>query len=606
MYRLEGKDIVIDGFEQGIADTPYQGISDMRNMEIISVPKESSVTFTMASVTLPPVWNAVAFTAQNTGDTITVASTTGLYNSVALKLVTNSAGGLSTGIVYYVGDITATTFKLYLDPDRNTVVVISSDGSGTLTTYQYGNQRGLSSSAYSEYAPVSYCKLSNFQSSGVGSGTLLVDFSNYLWFLARNGTTLIFLGNIGGVGASSTPRSGVAVWQGYVILIGNSTMDAAPLTTLWSTSGPAAVWDYGFESSGFGSASVNGRGSVIVSQEDENLYWCTNTGIASLIETPGDTFDPADPTSYTINDPAIALPVEDRALCIAELGSVLLIGATGSTMYVWDKLSLGFSYLLNLPDTYVTAIIPVNQNAYAFAGNRGRIYITNGSSIELYKKITDYITGIVSPYIIWRSAYSSRNQLYFGIQALDNSSTAQTTVAGTWAIDLASKAFRMLNKITNSGYSGFVAMITEPGNSTSLVNPSGNGLTTGWTVSTTYGVDVPSSNTYTSYESYIDTDMIPVGTFLSPFSPTQFEWKTSTPLVSGEGVKISWRKNFTDSFTQIGESTTAGVLSDLYKANFQKVQWAQFRIETKSTNSTPSRTRLTEIRLRDYPSQTSQ
>lgn len=598
-YHLEGKDIVIDGFEQGIADSQYQGIADARNVEILSSIKEASVAFTMSTATKPPVWTAKAFTAQNTGDTITVDSTSGLYDSCAFKLVTNTAGGLSTGVVYYAGNITATTFKVYLDPNQTNNVVVTSDGSGTLTTYQYGNQRSLSITSVDAYAPVSYCKYSLFSYTGMGSGTLLVDFSNYLWFL-NSSNTLIFMGNIGGVGSSSTVCSGIAVWQGYLILVGGSAVDVANLTTLWSTSGPAVAWSYSWQSAGAGNANVRGRVGILVSQEDDNLYWTANAGINSLIETPGDTFDPTDAASYTLNTPAVPLPEDDRATCLAELGSQLLIGATGSNIYVWDKLSLGFNVLLNFPDTYTTAIVTVNQNAYVFAGNRGRIYITNGSSVEIYKKIPDYLTGVVSPYIIWRSAYSSRNQLYFGCQAETNALTVQTTMAGVWAIDLDSGALRMITKISNSGYTGITAMITETGNRTSLQVPAGNGLIVGWTVSTTFSIDIPSSNVYTSYEAYIDTDMIPVGTFLNPLTPAQIEWKTSAPLVSGEAVRISYRKNITDSFTLINSSTTAGAISDMYQVNFQKAQWTQLRVELSSTNSSPSYTRLTELRIRDF------
>jgi len=70
-YKLEGKDIVINGWEQGIAETPYNGIADMRNIDIISFPGEAMVNYSEVAVTVPPVMNAIAFTAQNTGDTIT-------------------------------------------------------------------------------------------------------------------------------------------------------------------------------------------------------------------------------------------------------------------------------------------------------------------------------------------------------------------------------------------------------------------------------------------------------------------------------------------------------------------------------------------------------
>jgi hypothetical protein len=599
-YRLEGKDIVISGFEKGIAESPHLGIGDMRNIDIISVPGEASVNFSEVAATVPPAFNAIAFTAQDSGNTITISSTTGLYVGCAIVLNTNTAGGLSTGVVYYVFNITATTFQVRLAAMIGSAINISSDGSGTLTTYQYGNQRNLSGSG----SPMSYYVDRN-ATNGIMNSIYLVDHSNYVWLLmpASNSSSipanaLVFMGNIGGAGASSSAITGITIWNGYLILFYTSDTDYVDPSDPLTGSGPAANWVYSWETVTVANAS--GRISVFVSQEDGNIYWTSSTGLGSIIKTPGDTFDPTDSDTYTINLDAISLPENDRATCIGELGPLLYIGGQQSFVYVWDKLSPGFNNILTVPEVYVRNIIGVGQNAYVFAGNRGRIYITNGSSIDRWKKIPDYVTGTVTPYFTWRDASCARNQLYFSFTCVDNSDTDLTTVSGAWAIDLETEALRLLNKQTASGYSGTTYMVTEMPYQNLGTLQAGSGIAMGWFVSPNYGVDVGSSNPYSNYESYIDTDIIPVGTFIDPWSPTQIEWKTSAPLVSGEGIKISYRTNITSSFTQIGESTTAGAISDLYKANFQKAQWVQFRIELKSTNTTPSYARLTEIRIRDY------
>ena len=141
----------------------------------------------------------------------------------------------------------------------------------------------------------------------------------------------------------------------------------------------------------------------------------------------------------------------------------------------------------------------------------------------------------------------------------------------------------------------------------------GSGLLIGWNISTTtYGVDGPSSEPYSSGESYIDTDVIPIGTYLAPFTPSQIEWKTSVPIGANgtsESISVYYRKHLADTFTLIGTSTSSDgtvggrvAISDLYKANFEKVQWAQFRAVLTSNSTTPTYNRLTELRIRDYPS----
>lgn len=597
-YHLEGKDIVINGFENGIADTPYNGVADMRNVEIVSIPGEASVEPLLTAVVQPPVAAAIAFTSTASTDRIAIASMTGWYEGVAFYLNTSTSTGLSINTLYYARNIVGLTFQPTLAPASTTAVNFSTDGSGTLTTYAYSGQG----------SPVAYYVDKTGGLAG-SNATYVTDTHNYLWGILTEAqgsvpaNTLIFMGNAGVTQFTST--NGIVVWNGYFLLWTFQGIDYADTGDLWIT-GPTSAWVYNWEIVDVN--SYNSRVHVLVSYEDGNVYWITRDGLGSIIETPGDTFDPTDSNSYTITDAALLLPEGDDSTCIAELGGVLLIGGRNAFVYVWNKVDPGFTSLLNIPEAFTANIVATSQNAYVFAGVRGRIYITNGSGIDLYKKFPDYLTGVQSPFYRWQDANFGRNQLYFALTATDMSGTVITTLGGLWAIDLETDALRMINKTTNTGYAATVRMVADRPSSNSGVpafGVRGNGLQLGWYNGSTVGLDVATVGTpYSGYESYIQTEMIPVGTFLDPFTPSQFEWKTSAPLVSGEGVRISYRENITASFTQIGESLTAGAISDLYQTNFQKVQWAQFLIELKSTASTPSYTRLTEVRIRDWPSGT--
>lgn len=613
-YKLEGKDIVINGFEQGVADTPYSGISDMRNIELLAVPGEASVALGTSAVVKPVAMNAVAFTAQNAGDTITLASVTGLYVGTAIVLNTNTATGLAINTVYYVRNIVGNTFQVSVAPALATPVTITTDGSGTLTTYQFPGT-----------SPVSYFidKKGNLAGS---NAVWLTDSTGKVWVIlsatqgALSANTLYFMGNIGGIAASGNGSiNGISIWNGFVILFGVSTTDIADVNDVWLNDGPLVAWDYSWE--GIATNSNNSTISTLVSFEDGNQYWTSADGLGSIIETPGDNFDPGDATSYSITSTALVIPEIDDSTCIAELGSNLLIGGRNSFVYVWDKISLGFNNLLNVPDSFTTRIIATSQNAYVFAGIRGRIYITNGSGIDLYKKFPDYLTGVLNPKIRWLDANFSRNQLIFSLSAQNPASTTLNTVAGVWGIDLESDALRMINKTSDTAYTGTVRMVAEqpPDNSSAPTGDSvvGYSLVMGWYGASASSIDVSSAIPYTGGESYLETDMIPVGTYLNPLSPTQIEWKTSAPLVNGESISIYWRENISSSFTLLGTSTVSGTtltgtttgatanakrISDYYKANFSKVQWVQLKAILTSTNTTPSYCRLTEIRVRDYPS----
>jgi len=40
-YDKSSGDIIVNGFENGIADSPYEGMSDIRNANIISIAEEA-------------------------------------------------------------------------------------------------------------------------------------------------------------------------------------------------------------------------------------------------------------------------------------------------------------------------------------------------------------------------------------------------------------------------------------------------------------------------------------------------------------------------------------------------------------------------------------
>jgi len=622
-YNLEGKDIVISGWENGIADTPYDGIADIRNIDIISMPKEAMVGFSTVAVTVPPALNAVAFTVTDAGDLFTWAGSATLYNGAAIVLNTLVGGtGLATGRVYYVKVISPTTFTVYLTPNlTGSAVVVTLNGSGTFTTYQYGNQRAISNGV----TPTSYYVDRTGEILGLNA-VFIMDASNYLWVIFPGATsntpanTLIFLGNIGGVGADPFLGNGVVVWKGYVFVFGLLGVDVADLDDLFTNTGPLGSWSYDWWTSPDVNTTSN-KIDIIVSQETDSIYYTSDNGVGIISEEPGFTFDPATAATYSRNADALLIPPTDQSTCLVELGGYLYIGGRLSYIYKWDKVSIGFDDFLTLPDIFTTQMVATDQNVFFFVGNRGRIYYTNGASTDLLIKVPDYVTGAINPNIRFRSASYARNQIYFSFSTNSNSGTELNTASGVWAIDVTTKALRMVNKYTLAGYGGISRMAVEfPGSSSSYPPSSlaGNGLIVGWETTGSVGIDVGQSVPYVAYESFIETDLIPIGTYLDSFTGSQVEWKTAQPMGANgtaESIRIYYRTNISDAWALLGSTTITGTsvvgsttgtttlinpVSDYYNVNFQKAQWIQLRIEMASNATTPTYNRLTEVRLRNY------
>lgn len=590
-YRTEktpsGVDIVIDNFEAGIADSPEEGIADMRNMNIISVPKESAVGFATSAMNVPPTVTAVSVTGDAGTDILTVSSTTGWYNGMAVVFNSLTGGtGLSTGVVYYVFSLSGNTFKVGTYLTSSSIVNFTTNvTAGTLSSYTLN----FASATVNGFPtnPVKYTVDPTL-------GTFFIDSSNKVWYINTStagsnlaDNSIIYLGNI------LTPTGqggGISILGRYLMVFSGTQIDYALMASFFSTA-PGTVWQYNW----IGGSPDSTAFRDCISATDDAIYFTNGSAVGSILHNPGSSaFNPGTPATYTFNSTALALPQTETATCLGQLGTFLLVGGVKNFVYPWNRTATSYNYPIILAESRTSQIITTNSNAYLFTGNRGRIYVTNGSNVELYKKIPDSLSGTVDPYYTWTSAQYWKNQLYCGFTTQSNAAISIETTGGVWAIDTQTEALRLTNRLSYGAYTGSTVFISP--NVTAA--PAGGGFFVAWSNNGTYGVDRTSSSPYTNFEAYLDSDLIPVGTFLDVATFEQVEFKLSRPLVTGESVRLSWRGNLTDSFTPIGTTSTAGLLSEYYPVNFQKTQWLQIRGETSSTASSPSYVTLREIRLR--------
>ena len=595
-YHIEKNDIVIDGFELGIAESPYKGIANLRSANIASSPGHLAVNFKTAAMNKPPVVSALAFTVNTTTDVFTVASTTGWYNGMAIELITIvTSTGISTGRVYWIGDLTATTFKLYVNPSRDATSVVNvtgSNGSGTLSSYTLGK-------------PID--KTISYEGPNLGAQPFthylfILDDAGRVWWVDNTGGTptsnLIYLGNDTLTG---TTGRGIAMFKGYLIVFRTATQDALNITQVQSGTDLDGVsgWVYGWNSI---STSLETPRPIVVGQDDV-LYYDNSERVGSISENVGVTFDPSSGASYTENTNALDLPEGKGITALGELGTELLIGSIDNFVYPWDRISPSFRLPIRLPENYTKKIITIKNIAYIFAGNKGKIYRTTGSSAETWKKIPDHLAGVFEPYFAWLDADSQNDQLYFSFTTSQNDGTAIATLGGVWAIDLITEALRHAHQLSY-GNGGTVSMITrnplaDDGTATTpSYTPAGSGLYVGWDNSGSYGVDEGSSNPYSNYETILETEIIPIGNYTFPVTLSQIEYKLARPLVSGEAVRVSFRKNLTASYEVIYTVTDAGAVSAPSDTTFEDAEWVQFKVELSSTNTTPSHVPLRELRIR--------
>lgn len=672
-YHVEGRDLVIDGFEKGIAETPYDGTADARNVNLISIPNEASVSFGLTANSFP-TYTAASISVATATNLITYTPTANnaLYNGASFT-VASSANGLTAGTKYWVGNLSGSTFKAYKDfsaalglsTTTGTFETITSDGTNTFTTIR-----------------PTLAKHQAYDPSSLYANYYFLDDSSRVWGYFFTNSKWVYLGNAN----NGSNGNGLACYQGWILAFDDYSVWSLPtdfMTITWqNTAGTVILNAYPVGS--------NPNHTAIVGYDD-TVYYCDSQFIGSILAysdyarglvTAGDAgadtitlsyrygaapavnstivfyggslpagisldtvyyivgaptsvtalggkfqisatlggatlnitgdgtgnyrnFDPKVIGSRLWTTQALALPSFEVAQCLAVLGSDLLIGCITNRIYPWDKLSISVRSPILISENNVQRLITVNTNTYIFAGNRGRIWKTNGSQASIYKKIPDYIFGAIEPYITWQGVGYNRNQIYFSFSATNNAGTALTTAGGLWALDVDKDVLRMPNKFSYNTYAGYAGCFIPTQETTTTGN--GFGFQVGWTDGAgAYGVDITSSTPYSNYETYIETEIIPVGTLWTRRTWEQLEYLLGAPMVSGEGVKIEYRTNLTASWASAGAfqsssdntSTVAGTISDVLIPTFENVQWIQLRVSTKSTASTPSYTRLREVRLR--------
>ncbi len=594
-YHFDSYDssLVIDGFEKGIADSPYAGISNMRNVNINSIPGEASVNFSTISQTLPTTSAGNVLSASTGADTVTVNVTSGGNIQFGNTIVFSGADiiGITNGTKYWVGSVSVAG-------SQNTVSVWASPALSGSPVDITGAGTGVGTYALTGLM----LKPTGKASYNLGGGTVayfIIDSSGQVFRLNVSGSVWVWTGNtIDPDTDSSNHGLGMVAYNGYLFWFRNHKMDYMKIADF--------TFVYGWKTL-VTAVGVTNSHYAVQSYNDSKVYYCDASGIGNFYQNQASaTFDPTDATTYTWNQVILNLPSNDIAQCLAELGSNLLVGGQLNAIYPWDMVvrTAGSAGNLSVQSFYSTPILvsenfiyrmqTVNTNTYILAGTRGRVYYTNGSQAQLFKKVPDHISGTVDPYFTWGD---------IGVSATTNGGTPISQYGGVWAIDLDSQALRLANELSYGTYAGIASVILPQLITGPTSTPAGAGLYVGWdSGASTFGVDATQSVPYIGSQSTIDSDLIPIGTLNKPRDLTQVEYRLSRPMVSGESIVIKSRTIFNTSDTgysstgNLSDSTT-GNFSGTKPTNFKQAQWIQYQVVINSTASSPSYVRLREIRI---------
>ena len=140
MYSVDQSsgDLIINGFQNGIGDSPYQGLTDVRNLNVISVPGEASVNFSNSNIASGVATGTVTSAS---GTIATFSGTTGTlenYMAIYFTSTTGTFSGFTTATPYWIGNLTASTFRIYSDYKQQNPITITGTGTAPFRAYQMG------------------------------------------------------------------------------------------------------------------------------------------------------------------------------------------------------------------------------------------------------------------------------------------------------------------------------------------------------------------------------------------------------------------------------------------------------------------------------------
>lgn len=546
----EIKPISIKEWTTGIAESPYEGLAELRGIDVTTHPGVAILSPRLSSCNSPATtgtFTANAATDVLTGPNLTLTVFgTGYFGIRACYFTTTGTlpAGLSTNTTYWLTSSGGTTtYKVstsLANANSGTFVDITTAGSGThtLTTVDPGT-------------------FNKIASDGAGNNVYAIDNNGRVWQL--NGSFLWYLvgGNTLEGGNNVTTNAGnsgngIEVFKNYVHAFRNNTIDVyGPLTSspTWTNS-----W-----------AGLNGGVGThrsLVGQDDI-MYWGDDDGngnpyIGSLQQVAGKTFAPGDATTYTFAAQALKLPQYKIVSCLAELGVNLMVGTTGREIYPWDRTSASFNLPIVCPEVYVYRIRNSGNVMYIAAGNRGNIYLYNGYVAQMNKVYPKHLMTVDgNPATVGDMTIVGR-KLIFTIQNIGNS--------GVYSLDLVTGALSMEN-LVSTGSTGTSNALVMPAlfsrgndyfvsyfdndNSVRNVDVSSDGGTYRYPTSADYNAGM---------KPYIVTPLLDIGYYNIPRDIQFIEVYLDRPLPSGGVIYVYYRTSVADAFTALatlnGTSTT--------------------------------------------------
>lgn len=591
MAILKDGSILLNDFARGDQPSYLGDFKNIQCLDVTSVPGIAFANQKMASMNVGDTasYTGRTFTADPSTDTLTPSLnvfTTG--QAVVLTTTGTLPAGLSLATTYYVISAGGATIKLASTLNNalsGTQIDITTAGTGThtITGTELGRIKKI---------------VQNSSSSTSNYRFFAIDESGKVWVQFQNIWSHI-PGNAAGTG------QGLEIWKGYLFAIGSNGVISVygALTNVGGSASWTATWKTATGSDAFTAPTISGS--------DDILYIGQGRYISSVEEATA-PFAPGTGASFTWTDLALTLPNTYRIRCMVENGVDLAIGTWIGTdiagifaaglevkkadLFFWDRSDTTFRIPVHIQENGVNALISLNNFVYAVCGFEGRIYITNGTSAELFATIPisvmDRQQNVTQHLYFFPNAITHhRGKILIGVGSGDTTGSATLSPQGVYALD-PKTGMIVIEQILASGNTGMSGTATIG----ALVSTSEQELLAGiyYDGSQTFhgGVNrVIASSARYGTGAFFESGLYSVGSSKEKKTYNVIEFSVGKALNSGEQVRLSFRKASSGSYTTVVTLDSSTIISDgsttkyqMYTPLLDDLTDVQFKVELICTD----------------------
>lgn len=422
----------------------------------------------------------------------------------------------------------------------------------------------------------------------------VLDSAGTVYKSTDNGDTWAVLS---GTSSTNAHGNGLWIWKNYLFVARDTNLDVCGDGT--SSGITSGNWTLGWKTI---DSDVLWH-PMITSKLDTKLYGGAGRYIFSLKENSGFTFAPGTSGTFTWTQQALDLPSDYRIKCIKELGNNLMIGTWQGTniydiriadIFPWDTSSPAYGQPIQMNDFGVHAMENINETLYILAGINGTIFKSDGVSTIPIGQLPQDLSGGKYLEFYPGAIMSYKNKLFFGV-----GQGGSTAISGMGVYSLMQTGRGNVLTLEHT-ISTLNDGSTNPLKPTTLLPISRDKCLIGWRDNSSYGIDVTNNTSYaygTDYAGYFDTPLYVVGSLKNLKTFENFDFELGKLLLTGEGIKISYRKNLSNSFTTIGTCGTythsiagtkvlGSVISYFENSGIKDVETVQLRIALKGTSTT--------------------